>query len=216
MFRSRKSRSRCSDRSDMSKRSNGMRTPCRCCCGLKEQNRLAPARQQYVRWVEQQIATCKAWPIVRRSDSSTDAYAGALRRIQAAVQMKPDSGGLLNTLGLAQYRVGDYQAALKTLTRSVQLNRKQFGSELPYDIVFLAMTHQQLGDTDKARERLVQLRKVIQQPKWVGDSDLQSFVKEAETLIDSRSKPDTGSSQVTPPKQPGPPPPPLPEKKTAA
>jgi WD40 repeat protein/serine/threonine protein kinase len=146
-----------------------------------------------------------AWQIVKKSDASPDAYAEASRRIQAAVQMEPDSGNLLNTLGVTHYRVGDHKEALKTLTRSEQLNRERSGGESPHDIVFLAMTHHQLGDTDKARERLLQLRNVIQQPNWADDAELQSFLQEAEALIEAGSESEPDAPQNSP----------VPEKKSA-
>ena len=71
----------------------------------------------------------------------------------------------------------------------------------PHVIVFLAMTRHQLGDTDKAKERLQQLRNINPQRSWA-DTEMSRIVKEAEALIETDSKPDAESPQVTPPKQP--------------
>ncbi len=125
--------------------------------------------------------------------------------------MKPDSGACLNTLGVAQYRVGEFQAALETLTRSKELNGKDHDGESPTDVAFLAMTLHQLGETDKAHERLLQLRKIMQQPKWSDDQELMGFVEEAEALIEAVRKPEEASTdsnkeppRAAPPKQPVP------------
>ena len=74
------------------------------------------------------------------------------------------------------------------------------------------MTRHQLDDTDKAQELLLKLRKIIQQPKWARFQELQSFLGEAEELIEAGSKPPRAAS----PKILEPAPPPLPEQKTAA
>ena len=111
---------------------------------------------------------------------------------------------MLNTLGVAQYRSADYKEALKTLTRSEKLNSKlkSYDGESPHDIAFLAMTLQRLGDTDKAKARLLQLRNIAQKPKWVENEELQSFVQEAENLIEYHSTPNSESTQSTPQQQP--------------
>ena len=49
-------------------------------------------------------------------------YDRALRWSEAACRLYPGNGNFLNTLGVAQYRVGQYEKARSTLTRSNQLN----------------------------------------------------------------------------------------------
>ena len=108
----------------------------------------------------------------------------------------------LNTLGVVQYRVGDYQAALTTLTRSKQLNSKVFDGSSPPDLVFLAMANQQLGNNDQAREQLQQARQLSQDPRWSDDTDLQGFLLEAEALIDPGAPPESKASDPATPPQP--------------
>ena len=62
------------------------------------------------------------------------------------------------------------------------------------------MTNQQLGKTDQANEQLQRPRQLSQEPRWSTDTDLQSFVKEAEALIDSDAAEETKAiDPATPP-----------------
>jgi hypothetical protein len=78
----------------------------------------------------------RSWSVARDSGRDPSDYLWALRRAEAACRYDPDNGNFLNTLGLAQYRTGQYRQALDTLTRSTTLN----GGRQPADLAFLAMT----------------------------------------------------------------------------
>jgi tetratricopeptide (TPR) repeat protein len=101
----------------------------------------------------------------------------------------PDNGVYLNTLGVAQYRLGQYDQAIATLTRSDKLNSKQFGGQShPADVAFLAMAHHRLGHSDEARKLLERLRQLLQQDRWKNDAESQAFLREVESLIQSGSE----------------------------
>ena len=51
-------------------------------------------------------------------------------------------------------------------------------------LAFLAMTQQQLGQRDAARATLTRLRELMQQPQFKDNAEAQSFLREAETLIE--------------------------------
>jgi tetratricopeptide (TPR) repeat protein len=55
----------------------------------------------------------------------------------------------MNTLGVAQYRSGNWNAAAETLTKSMELAQ---GDLLSFSAFFLAMAHWQLGEKEKARD----------------------------------------------------------------
>ena len=59
-----------------------------------------------------------SWAVVREPGADTAAYQWALREAKAACRVAPNNPELLNTLGVAYYRVGKYPEALETLTRS--------------------------------------------------------------------------------------------------
>jgi elongation factor P hydroxylase len=71
----------------------------------------------------------------------------AVELARKAVEVMPE-GYIWNTLGVANYRAGNWQEALQALNRSMQLRQGGDGS----DWFFLGMTYWQLGDKDLARK----------------------------------------------------------------
>jgi eukaryotic-like serine/threonine-protein kinase len=133
-----------------------------------------------------------SWAIVARRDANADDYERALRWADAACKLQPDDANALNTLGVAQYRVGQFEAALATLIRSLMLNTTD-GAAHSADLAFLAMTHHALGNTEQAKPLLDQLRELTKQPKWKDDAETQAFLREAEERIAGQ-----GTAQATP------------------
>ena len=93
---------------------------------------------------------------------------------------------------MAYYRVGNYQKALETLSRSDQINKTEFQDSIPADLAFLAMTHQQLGHAKEAQAELQRLRERMKDPRWAQDAEAQGFLREAEALL---AKPKTPGSK---------------------
>lgn len=81
------------------------------------------------------LATCPD-PTYRDSNR---AVAYAIR----AVELRPDNADYRNTLGVAQYRVGNYRTAISELTRAEELAPDRSFAHNGY---FLAMAHAQLGE----------------------------------------------------------------------
>jgi hypothetical protein len=92
----------------------------------------------------------------------------------------------LNTLGVAQYRVGRYADALATLTKSEKRKATKEGTT-PDDLAFLAMTRHQLGQKDEAKAALARLREIMKQPHWAQNAEAVSFLQEAEELIEGKA-----------------------------
>ncbi len=107
----------------------------------------------------------------------------ALRLAEAARWLAPENGSILNTLGVAQYRVGKYKDATVTLTQSGKINKAGPRGLQPADLVFLAMAHFQLGQKDKAAENLNKLRETMKRPQWARNAEARPFLREAEELI---------------------------------
>ena len=123
-------------------------------------------------------------PAVSMPDQPIEQYRLALRRVETAHRIDPDNVSYLNTLGAAQYRVGQYEAAMKSLTRSDELNTKQLGQSHPVDVAFLAMVQHKLGHKDQARALLDRLRENMEQPQFSKDDEAKALLKEAEDQID--------------------------------
>ncbi len=112
------------------------------------------------------------------------AYPLALRQAEAACRQAPGNGLFVRTLGAAQYRNGQYAAALKTLTESEKLNVGRDKRSHPADLAFLAMTQFQLGMKAEAAATLARLREVMK--TWPFNRDAEDLFHEAERLIDPR------------------------------
>ncbi len=131
------------------------------------------------------LAMCcnnRAWELANGPESARD-LARALRFVERAAELNPHQGIFLNTLGVVQYRMGRYDAALATLERSLAANHGQFEG---FDLVFLAMAHEGLGHRGQARacyDRAV---------RWIGHQndladqnakELAGFRAEAEAML---------------------------------
>ena len=125
-----------------------------------------------------------SWDVVRRTDADEAAYRTALEYADAAARLEPENSYILNTLGIAQYRVGQYGESLKALTRSDEIYSKQPTGPEPGDIAFLAMAYHRLAHADQARQLLDRLRQLLEQDRWKNDTDSLSFLREAEALIE--------------------------------
>ena len=110
-------------------------------------------------------------------------YRKALRYSEEACQLEPENGDLLNTLGVAYYRVGNYEKALDVLARSDKINALRDKGSHPADLAFLAMAHQQLGHAKEAEAQLQLLRERMKDPRWAQDAQAQGFLREAEELL---------------------------------
>ncbi len=107
----------------------------------------------------------------------------ALVLARKAVALTPGTAIYLNTLGVAQYRVGQYGEAIATLERSLAAGH---GGTDAFDLFFLTMAHHQLRQREEARacyERAV---------RWLGEhkslsaeytAELAAFRAEAQAVL---------------------------------
>jgi WD40 repeat protein len=119
-----------------------------------------------------------SWDVVRHAGASASAYRLALRRAEAASRLLPQWRGLMNTLGVAQYRVGLNREAVATLMKANERNR----ASDPADLAFLAMAQFRLDRRDAARSTLRTLQQQMTRPGSIHSAEDQSFLREAETL----------------------------------
>jgi WD40 repeat protein/serine/threonine protein kinase len=127
-----------------------------------------------------------AWKVVKTRDARKDSYALALRQAEAAVQEAPGSSSILNTLGVAQYRMGLYADALATMTKSEKGNATKEGSN-PTELAFLAMSQHQFAKKVEAQATLARLLEVMKQPRWANNAEAQGFLREAEETLKEKS-----------------------------
>jgi tetratricopeptide (TPR) repeat protein len=125
----------------------------------------------------------QAWPLVAGPEAQRNP-ARALELIQKAIKLDPGRSLFLNTLGLAQYRNGQYAAAVVTLEKSLAAGN---GEHDAFDLFFLAMAHAQLGEPGRAKDCFERAVRWIEAQKnlrsdWT--AELKAFRAEAELLID--------------------------------
>ncbi|HEB60886.1 MAG TPA: DUF4190 domain-containing protein [Phycisphaeraceae bacterium] len=118
-----------------------------------------------------------SWNLCKKPGQSKEDYKKALDLAQQACTVQPKNGTYLNTLGVAQYRMGMYEEALKTLKRSDKLN-----GEIPEDSAFLAMCYHQLGDEENAKKQLERLKSQLQPGRY--GPEAEDFLEEAQKMIE--------------------------------
>ncbi len=109
----------------------------------------------------------------------------ALALARKAVELSPDTAIYLNTLGVAEYRAGEFAGAIATLEKSLAAAK---GKSDAFDLFFLAMARHRLGRIAAARadfDRAVGWRRDhpnLPDPGW--NQDLDEFQAEARALLD--------------------------------
>jgi serine/threonine protein kinase/WD40 repeat protein len=89
-----------------------------------------------------------AWVYATAPEAHRDVHA-ALRLAEKAVQLDPKRAMYRNTLGTVYYRAERYREAVAVLHVNLAT---QDDASLAFDLYFLAMSHQRLGETARARD----------------------------------------------------------------
>jgi serine/threonine protein kinase len=123
-----------------------------------------------------------AWFLIT-TDPSLRNPARAVELAKLAVEREPERGDYWNTLGAAQYRAGEWEAAIAALNRSMELRN---GGD-SFDWFFLAMAHWKSGRVDEARKRYEQAVEWMakNQP---GNAELRRFHAEAAEVLQVSAK----------------------------
>ena len=89
-----------------------------------------------------------AWALATCPDPTARNLGRVIELAKKMVELAPEEGIFRNTLGIVHYRVGDWQAAIAALDKSMEL--REGGDSNDY--FFLAMAHWQLGHKEDARQ----------------------------------------------------------------
>jgi dipeptidyl aminopeptidase/acylaminoacyl peptidase len=124
-----------------------------------------------------------AWSLATNADEKERDPHRAVELAREAVKWGPKEGTFWNTLGVTQYRAGDWKAAIEALKRSMELRN---GGD-SFDWFFLAMAHWQLGEKERARQRFDQAVQWMEknQPQ---NEELRRFRAEAEQLLGTKGE----------------------------
>jgi hypothetical protein len=121
--------------------------------------------------------------MVRLPGAGREAYCLALRQAETACGLIPRHGGLLRTLGGAQYRMAAYGEAVASLKAADRLNARAHGGfSAPQDMAFLALAQFRQGQSEQARLALSRMRESMKTPRWLENEEAKALVREAEAL----------------------------------
>jgi WD40 repeat protein len=135
-----------------------------------------------IRGILAQYCNNFAWELANGPKSTRNPQR-ALALARRAAELAPNAGIYLNTLGVAQYRVGQYAEAVATLEQNLSASHGEFDA---FDLFFLAMAHHRLGHADQARvafDRAVRWLDAHKNLPAQHVSDLTAFRAEAEAVL---------------------------------
>jgi WD40 repeat protein/tetratricopeptide (TPR) repeat protein len=115
-----------------------------------------------------------AWFLATSAELQARDPARAVTLARKAVEGVPEKGAYWRTLGIAQYRAGDWKGALAALDRALPLGGGDSAVEF-----FRAMAHWQLGERDQARQHYEAGLRLRAEAK----EDLKRFRDEAAALL---------------------------------
>jgi Tol biopolymer transport system component len=144
--------------------------------------------------------------VLRQQQLCSHWYRQAVVEAEAACRLAPKQETYRTTLGLAQYRAGQYAESLTTLAQVEPLHRKALARlaflvpQFPHALVplwqaqphaqalvatlaFRSMAHHQLGQKELAQATLARLRGIAESPQGAQDEETQALLREAEALL---------------------------------
>jgi tetratricopeptide (TPR) repeat protein len=126
------------------------------------------------------LANSLAWYFCTTAEDEHRDAQLAVVLARLAVEQSPGDGRFVNTLGVALYRSGAWDDARMRLEESLDLQ-----GENPIDLFFLAMVHERLADSGKARE-LYERAVEVMQVQNPDNAELVRFRAEVEAVLGAR------------------------------
>ena len=125
-------------------------------------------------WANSNLAWLLATCVDERLRDPRRAVQYAIR----ATELAPEQADCWNTLGVAHYRAGNWQAALDALQKSIKVSGQADSS----DMFFVALAHWQLGEVEEARRWYDKaVAQLVDDPS--PDEELLRFRAEAEKTL---------------------------------
>jgi tetratricopeptide (TPR) repeat protein len=125
-----------------------------------------------------------AWVLATDTDLGNRDPALAVELAQKAIAIRPEDGGIRNTLGVAECRAGDFKQAIADLQKSMDLRNGGDGM----DWFPLAIAHWQLGERAEARKCYDQGIRIMDEDQATNEK-LLDLRAEAEQLMSLSAAP---------------------------
>src|SRR5262249_37170630 len=143
-----------------------------------------PTFRQAVAIYEKQVADAItinniAWSLATNLDLRLRHAAWAVELATLATGRAPDNPLIVNTLGTAYYRAGNWKAALETLKNAAELHQ---GRHFGHDAFFISMACWQQGDKDAARKWYTAAARWMERNE-PNNEDLRRYRTEAGALL---------------------------------
>jgi WD40 repeat protein len=159
---------------------------------LTREQQARQAIEQYRRLVAAKPGDAKAcnnlaWVYATAPEPLRDVTA-AVPLAEKAVQLAPKTAMYVNTLGVVYYRAGRYREATELLRANLA---SQEDCGLAFDLYFLAMSHQRLGEAARARDYYDWAVRSTRMQHGMSEDDLQeltAFRAEARELLGIKEK----------------------------
>ena len=127
-----------------------------------------------------------------REPTNSDLEHG-VKHARRAVELAPTVATPWNTLGVALYYSGQWQEAIDSLQKAIELNKVSKTYPSSFDYFFLAMSHWQLNHNEEARKWHDQAVELMEKDKSQ-DEELLRFRDEATKLLNLVPKSGKGES----------------------
>jgi tetratricopeptide (TPR) repeat protein len=134
-----------------------------------------------------------AWCLAAPSNPRLRDPTRAIELAKKAIEVTPGNGDYWSTLGVAEYRAGQWQSAIASLIKSSELKK---GNET-IDLLFLAMAHWRLGHRDEGRQWYDKAVAWMDEHETENDAIVQ-FRAEANELLGNVGPPESKPSKINP------------------
>jgi WD40 repeat protein/serine/threonine protein kinase len=134
-------------------------------------------------WEDAEKLTKESRAVISSSVEETEKYQVALEQAKEANELEPNNSSVLNTLGIAQYRVGAFDKAIDSLVEAKNIRVANNTIADPANLAFLAMSYFKLGQMNNARVNIEHLRNLFEKGQYGNNYMARSVLIEAEELL---------------------------------
>lgn len=126
------------------------------------------------------------WEEVRFPATGPGRSAQALSAIEKAAEARAQDWRVVRALGVAQYRFGRFEDAIRTIERARELATPDEQADHPSNLAFLALARFRNGEVEQASELLRRLREVLPEYDYLDKEEYGAILEEVESVVGER------------------------------